>query len=155
MKKVYDILVQCGVCNGEVDHFLSEEKPEVGQQTTLGVCHKCGQEDDEYGVITAVDVDRTITDPAELEELFPGERLDGVEVVSVTAWAVPSSLYPEREWFTVKEVAEQLGMSKDTLWTKMKRREFHGFQVRGYIQSAGSVTFIHRRVVDEIRRRQK
>ncbi|WP_124728844.1 helix-turn-helix domain-containing protein [Staphylospora marina] len=133
MKKVYDILIQCGICNGEVDHFQSEEKPEVGQETVLGVCHKCGRDDDEYGVLTVVDVDRASS-----------------EVVSVTAWAVPTSAYPMRDWLTVKEVAEQLEMSKDTLWTKIKRGGFHKFQAKGYIQSAGSVTLVHRKVIDAI-----
>ncbi|MBH8608927.1 helix-turn-helix domain-containing protein [Thermoactinomyces sp. CICC 10521] len=149
MKKMYDILIQCGICNGEVDHFQSGEKAEVGQETIRGVCHRCGQED-EYGVITVVEVDRIIDDPEEIEELFPDLDGVGVEVESVTAWAVPTSQYPKRDWLTVKEAADQLGISKDTLWTKIKRGWFHKYQAAGYIQSAGSVTLVHRKIIESI-----
>lgn len=92
----------------------------------------------------------------EVADWFPGEVPEGMKVESVTMWTVPISKYLKREWFTVKEVAEKLGVPKNTLWTWIKRGEFFRYQAHGLVQNAGgSTTLIHCRVLEEEKKRGK
>jgi hypothetical protein len=165
MKKVYDVLAQCGQCNGEIDHYLTFDEPVEGMKTTR-VCDRCYHTDD-YAVVTAVEGDRIYRDQEELAEwyeerrnlvgvsdvadLFPGEVPDGVEVVSLTIWTVPESEYPSRDWFTIKEVADMVGKGEEGVRSDYKRGKFFPLQAQGYVQVSGRATIlIHRKIVESV-----
>lgn len=156
--KVYDVLIQCGLCNGEIEHTILYTEPEMGQETSHGVCHKCNQ-DDEVGVFTVVDENQVYRDPEEIREWYESRKPissyviredylnDDLEVVCMTAWAVPKSEYPFREWLTLKEVAEVVGMGEEGVRTAYKRRKFFAAEIQGLIQRSGATILVHRDAV--------
>lgn len=111
MKTVYDMLIQCGYCNRDVGHYLTFEKPEIGQETVCGICHRC--EPGAYNaVILEVQEDQVYREQEELIERYedirhhvndeqvadlfvyddetgkyvPKHRL---ELISMTVWTIP------------------------------------------------------------------
>lgn len=168
--KVYDVLVQCGLCNEEVDSLAVSQMWQVGDETAR-ICHRCAGDDDDAAIVTFIDNDQVLDDKEELDEwyknakyhvnmeevdnLFPGEVPEGMVVESVTMWTVPVSRFPRRDWLTVKEVAAELGVADITPWTWIQRGKLFSYQAQGLIQPAGGTTLIHRKVVEEIRAKKK
>lgn len=125
MKGGMKVKVQCGLCDSEIG-VVDDQTWQVGGQCSL-VCHKCVEED-EISIITAKE----------------GKMM----------WTVPFSRYPKRDWVTVREAAESIGVPKETLWTWIKRGKLLKYQKRGFIQNTGSTTLIHEHVLDEIKEKK-
>lgn len=175
--KIFDVVFQCGICN-DMGLFVESkliEPPmwQVGDECSFFVCPKCGA-DDEYSIITHIETDKVIEEEEELKEwweniyhhsnkeevahLLPGvswEPPEGIIVETVTAWAVPKSRYPKRDWLTLKEAAEEAGVPKPTLQTWLYREKLFFDQISGWIQKTESTTLIHRSVVKKIEELKK
>lgn len=171
-KKIFDVLFQCGIC--QHTDFFSENKLieppmwQVGDECSFYVCPDCGA-DDEYSIITYIDQERVFEEEEELKEwwenlsyyanaeevshLLPegDEPPKGIVVESVTAWAVPKSRYPFRDWVTVREASELTGVPRKTILTWIERGKLFEMQIQGWIQNAGGSTLLlHRKVVERI-----
>lgn len=174
MKRIYDVFFQCGICH--YTDFFSESKVieppmwKVGDECTFFVCPRCGADDEESSIITFLETNEVMEEEERLKEwwenaarhsnteevdyLLPGapwETPKGIVVESVTAWAVPKSRYPVRDWLTLKEVAEEMDIPKPTLQTWINRKNLFYELIQGWIQKTGSTTLIHRSVLDRIK----
>src|SRR5690606_41857500 len=65
------------------------------------------------------------------------------EIESLTAWVIPQSRYPQRDWLTTKEAADEAGLPKSTVQTWIDRGKLFEAQIRGLIQKTSSITLIH------------
>ena len=164
--KLYDIIFQCAICNEPTYHFLTDEKWQVGDETINGLCHQCKGEED-AGIVTHIEEDAPIDKPEaireHLEETWADTDLvahllrdrlpDKIE--SYTAWVIPQSRYPRRDWLTMKEVADKLQIPKSTLQTWVDRGKLFDPQIKGWIQKTGSTTLIHSGSLDQIKELKK
>lgn len=161
--KLYDVLFQCAICNETTDHFLVVDRWQVGDETINGLCHQCKGEEDS-GIVTHIEEDVTIDKPEaikeHLEETWANtdlvahllrDRLPD-EIESLTAWVIPQSRYPERDWLTTKEAADEAGLPKSTVQTWIDRGKLFEAQIRGLIQKTSSITLIHRSVVGQLKK---
>ena len=159
--KLWDVLLQCGVCNETIDARVVQDMWQVGDET-LFFCHKCGTDDDDAAIVTYIDLDRVLDDPEEIKAALEAyatntEEVDHLirdqlpkELESVTVWTVPLSKYPKRDWLTLKEAAEEAGVPKPTLQTWLYREKLFLDQISGWIQKTESTTLIHRSVIKKI-----
>jgi len=89
----------------------------------------------------------------EVAHLLPGdpwETPEGIVVEKMTAWVVPKSRYPVRDWVTVREASEMTGVPRKTILTWIERGKLFE-QIQGWIQNAGGSTLLlHRKVVERI-----
>lgn len=167
--KLYDVLFQCAICNETTDHFLVVDRYRwrVGDETINGVCYRCKEEDEDTGIVTHIEEDVSLDEPEEIREhleetwanfdlvahLIQNRLPDKIE--SYTAWVIPQSRYPERDWLTMKEVAEKLGIPKSTLQTWRDRGKLFDLEIKGLIQKTGSTTLIHSGLLDQIKELKK
>lgn len=160
--KLYDIIFQCAICNETTDHFLVVDRWQVGDETINGVCYRCKEEDEDTGIVTHIEEDVTIAEAIKehLEETWANtdlvahllrDRLPD-EIESLTAWVIPQSRYPKRDWLTTKEAADEAGLPKSTVQTWIDRGKLFETQIRGLIQKTSSITLIHRSVVDQLKK---
>lgn len=160
--KLYDVLFQCAICNETTDHFLVVDRWQVGDETINGVCYSCKEEDEDTGIITHIEEDVTIAEAIKehLEETWANtdlvahllrDRLPD-EIESLTAWVIPQSRYPERDWLTTKEAADEADLPKSTVQTWIDRGKLFEAQIRGLIQKTSSITLIHRSVVGQLKK---
>ena len=160
--KLYDVLFQCAICNENTDHFLVVDRWQVGDETINGVCYRCKEEDEDTGIITHIEEDVTIAEAIKehLEETWANtdlvahllrDRLPD-EIESLTAWVIPQSRYPERDWLTTKEAADEADLPKSTVQTWIDRGKLFEAQIRGLIQKTSSITLIHRSVVGQLKK---
>jgi len=164
--KLYDVLFQCAICNETTDHFLVVDRYRwrVGDETINGVCYRCKEEDEDSGIVTHIEEDVSLDEPEEIREhleetwanfdlvahLIQNRLPDKIE--SYTAWVIPQSRYPERDWLTTKEAADEAGLPKSTVQTWIDRGKLFEAQIRGLIQKTSSITLIHRSVVGQLKK---
>ena len=160
--KIYDIIFQCAICNETTDHLLVVDRWQVGDETINGVCYRCKEEDEDTGIVTHIEEDVTIAEAIKehLEETWANtdlvahllrDRLPD-EIESLTAWVIPQSRYPQRDWLTTKEAADEAGLPKSTVQTWIDRGKLFEAQIRGLIQKTSSITLIHRSVVGQLKK---
>lgn len=163
--KLYDIIFQCAICNETTAHFLTNEKWAVGDKSHAAICPRCSEDD--TAIVTYIDMDVILDSPEQIREYLEEtkantEQVDHLlknrlpdEIESLTAWVIPQSRYPERDWLTMKEVAEKLGIPKSTLQTWRDRGKLFDLEIKGLIQKTGSTTLIHSGLLDQIKELKK
>lgn len=175
MKKIYDVYFQCAICNiGGESKVVESPLWKAGDECLFFVCPRCGA-DDEESIVTLIDSDDEVLEGEELAEwyenakyhsnmeevahLLPGdpwETPEGIVVEKMTAWVVPKSRYPVRDWVTVREASEMTGVPRKTILTWIERGKLFEMQIQGWIQNAGGSTLLlHRKVVEMIKEMKK
>lgn len=160
--KLYEILFQCAICNETTAHFLTNEKWAVGDKSHAAICPRCSEDD--TAIVTYIDMDVILDSPEQIREHLEEtkantEQVDYLlknrlpdEIESLTAWVIPQSRYPERDWLTTKEAADEAGLPKSTVQTWIDRGKLFEAQIRGFIQKTSSITLIHRSVVGQLKK---
>lgn len=160
--KLYDIIFQCAICNETTAHFLTNEKWAVGDKSHAAICPRCSEDD--TAIVTYIDMDVILDSPEQIREHLEEtkantEQADHLlknrlpdEIESLTAWVMPISRYPKRDWLTTKEAADEAGLPKSTVQTWIDRGKLFEAQIRGLIQKTSSITLIHRSVVDQLKK---
>lgn len=160
--KLYEILFQCAICNETTAHFLTNEKWVVGDKSHAAICPRCSEDD--TAIVTYIDMDVILDSPEQIREHLEEtkantEQVDHLlrdrlpdEIESLTAWVIPQSRYPERDWLTTKEAADEAGLPKSTVQTWIDRGKLFEAQIRGLIQKTSSITLIHRSVVGQLKK---
>jgi hypothetical protein len=177
--KVYDVYVQCAKCKGECHiGFISTEKPEVGSPTYR--CARCAEEYEELTglayddfIVSEVEVNESYADRESLIEWYRdfkpynGELVDQyfdwdeeneqhipngeIEVVSITLFATPPWEWPQREWFTVAEIADMhKTKGREGVKNDFKRGHFDKFKEQGYVQYSGATILVHKHALNEV-----
>ena len=160
--KLYEILFQCAICNETTAHFLTNEKWAVGDKSHAAICPRCSEDD--TAIVTYIDMDVILDSPEQIREYLEEtkantEQADHLlknrlpdEIESLTAWVIPQSRYPERDWLTTKEAADEAGLPKSTVQTWIDRGKLFEAQIRGLIQKTSSITLIHQSVVGQLKK---
>ena len=160
--KLYEILFQCAICNETTAHFLTNEKWAVGDKSHAAICPRCSEDD--TAIVTYIDMDVILDSPEQIREHLEEtkantEQVDHLlknrlpdEIESLTAWVIPQSRYPERDWLTTKEAADEAGLPKSTVQTWIDRGKLFEAQIRGLIQKTSSITLIHQSVVGQLKK---
>jgi len=160
--KLYEILFQCAICNETTAHFLTNEKWAVDDKSHAAICPRCSEDD--TAIVTYIDMDVILDSPEQIREHLEEtkantEQVDHLlknrlpdEIESLTAWVIPQSRYPERDWLTTKEAADEAGLPKSTVQTWIDRGKLFEAQIRGLIQKTSSITLIHRSVVGQLKK---
>jgi len=160
--KLYDIIFQCAICNETTAHFLTNEKWAVGDKSHAAICPRCSEDD--TAIVTYIDMDVILDSPEQIREHLEEtkantEQVDHLlknrlpdEIESLTAWVIPQSRYPERDWLTTKEAADEAGLPKSTVQTWIDRGKLFEAQIRGLIQKTSSITLIHQSVVGQLKK---
>lgn len=160
--KLYEILFQCAICNETTAHFLTNEKWAVGDKSHAAICPRCSEDD--TAIVTYIDMDVILDSPEQIREHLEEtkantEQVDHLlknrlpdKIESLTAWVIPQSRYPERDWLTTKEAADEAGLPKSTVQTWIDRGKLFEAQIRGLIQKTSSITLIHRSVVGQLKK---
>ena len=171
MKKIFDFALQCAICNYTTETYVVMEPWQVGDECPV-ICHRCSPDDEESAIVTWIDTDQVLEGKEELAEwyenvryhanteevahLLLGEVPEGIVVETMTAWAVPKSRYPVRDWVTVREASELTGVPRKTILTWIERGKLFEMQTQGWIQNAGGSTLLlHRKVVEMIKEMKK
>ena len=160
--KLYDIIFQCAICNETTAHFLTNEKWAVGDKSHAAICPRCSEDD--TAIVTYIDMDVILDSPEQIREHLEEtkantEQADHLlknrlpdEIESLTAWVIPQSRYPQRDWLTTKEAADEAGLPKSTVQTWIDRGKLFEAQIRGLIQKTSSITLIHQSVVGQLKK---
>lgn len=160
--KLYEILFQCAICNETTAHFLTNEKWAVGDKSHAAICPRCSEDD--TAIVTYIDMDVILDSPEQIREHLEEtkantEQVDHLlknrlpdKIESLTAWVIPQSRYPERDWLTTKEAADEAGLPKSTVQTWIDRGKLFEARIRGLIQKTSSITLIHQSVVGQLKK---
>ena len=68
---------------------------------------------------------KTLTNPAQSGLI----RLSGTGIILVLGWATGAGEIMDDRWFSVDEIAEYLGVSRDTVYAWLNKREMPGHKV--------------------------